>query len=182
MSLHQNPELKKAVLNLSQKEKDKLLVRLIGKDKLLLKQLHFQLLEDEYDLENRVKELKAYLAKVIDISKKTISNTPTYANFKELNYVLRHASGVINEHEKVTKDKIGEFESRLLLIKTSISLFPKLFQPDSSLAAEKLKIYMTGRIKNLVMKFEKLHEDIQFDYQEIMDYILDFADHNKLRS
>lgn len=182
MSLHKDPELKKAVLNLSQKDKDKLLVRLIGKDKLLLKQLHFQLLEDEYDLENRVSELKAYLAKVIDISKKTISNTPSYVNFKELNYVLRHANGVINEHEKVTKDKIGDFESRLLLIKTSISLFPKLFQHDSSLAAEKLKIYMTARIKNLLMKFDKLHEDIQFDYQEIMDYILDFADRNNLRS
>ena len=42
MSLHKDPELKEAVLNLPEKEKDKLLVRLIGKDTMLMKQLHFQ--------------------------------------------------------------------------------------------------------------------------------------------
>jgi DNA repair exonuclease SbcCD ATPase subunit len=61
MSLHQDAELKKAVLDLPQKEKDKLLVRLISKDKMLIKQLHFQLLENAEDLEERIEKLRKQL-------------------------------------------------------------------------------------------------------------------------
>jgi len=180
MSLNQNPELKRAVLDLNQKEKDKLLVRLIGKDKMLMKQLHYQLLENEADLEVRVGELNKQLNTIIEIANKTITNRPTYTNHKELSYVLRYASGIINEHEKVTKDKIGEFEARLWLIKIVFQLFPKLFVRDGSLASDKLRIYITGRIKSLNLKYSKLHEDIQFDYQEDLSFILQFAEERRL--
>lgn len=54
MNLKQVPELKNAILDLPSKEKDKILLRLINKDETLVEHLHFQLLEDENDLIDRV--------------------------------------------------------------------------------------------------------------------------------
>ena len=57
MKLKDVPELKNSILDLPSKEKDKLLLRLINKDETLVEHLHFQLLEDENDLQDRVKNI-----------------------------------------------------------------------------------------------------------------------------
>ena len=61
LRLSQIDELKEAIIRLPQKEKDKLLIRLINKDQMLIKQLHFQLLENENDLWDRHRELEVEL-------------------------------------------------------------------------------------------------------------------------
>lgn len=166
MSLHKDPELKAAVLHLPQKEKDKLLVRLIGKDKMLLKQLHYQLLEDEYDLEKRIELLKAKLEKLIHTPGIKLSNVQIFDNYKALNNVLRQASGMVNEHEKVTKDKFSVTESRLDILIMSYQLYPKLFQKNHLQVAEKLHTYIDTRIKAVLKNAMLLHEDLQFDLRE----------------
>lgn len=175
MSLHKNTILKEAILSLAQKEKDKLLVRLINKDKMLLKQLHFQLLEDEFDLEDRIEKLKRNLETLMSVVEKSVKNTPVYSNYSQLNALLRQASGMINEHEKVTKDKISEIECRLYLLKASFERFPKLFEATAVSSGIKLRKYAIGRIKNVTGKFDKLHEDIQFDLYAEMKFIQEFA-------
>ncbi|MEZ0452227.1 hypothetical protein ACR78Z_23450 [Sphingobacterium thalpophilum] len=166
MSLHQDPELKKAVLALPQKEKDKLLVRLISKDKMLIKQLHFQLLEDEYDLEERIVKLREQLQQLFDLGARQIGNTPQHSHFVALSKLVKQASGLVNEHEKVTKDKTSEAEFRFYILSRVISDYERLFGSSYQSAAHKLHKYITGRIKHAIGKYNKLHEDFQFDYRE----------------
>ena len=175
MSLHKQPELKDAVLNLPQKEKDKLLVRLVSKDKMLMKQLHFQLLENQLDLDDRINSLKESLRELFSTGRHAIKNIPQYSNYKELQALLRQGSGMINEHEKVTKDKYSEMECRIYILKEAFERFPSLFEASAVHAAFKLQVYVKARLKTTVNKFDKLHEDLQFDLIDDMQKILDFA-------
>lgn len=175
MSLHKQPELKEAVLNLSQKEKDKLLVRLVGKDKMLMKQLHFQLLEDHLDLEDRIEKLKSGLSNLFAVGRTSIKNIPVYSNYKELHSLIRQASGMINEHEKITKDKYSEVDCRIYIINEAFQRFPSLFEKSGVHTAFKLQEYVKARIRMTINKFEKLHEDLQFDLQEPMEQMMAFA-------
>ncbi len=180
MSLHKQPELKEAVLNLPQKEKDKLLVRLVGKDKMLMKQLHFQLLEDQMDLEDRIEKLKTNLRELFADGRHSIKNLPMYSYYKELHSLLRQASGVINEHEKVTKDKFSEVECRIYILNEAFKRFPRLFDKSAVHTALKLREYTKARLRITYTKFEKLHEDLQFDLQGPMQGVVDFATDREL--
>ena len=175
MSLHKQPELKEAVLNLPQKEKDKLLVRLVGKDKMLMKQLHFRLLEDQMDLEDRIERLKQQLADLFAEGRCTVKNIPVYSNYKALQNLIRQASGMVNEHEKVTKDKYSEVDCRIYILQTAFRRFPRLFEKSAVHSAFKLQDYTRARIKATAAKFDKLHEDLQFDLQESMEEMTAFA-------
>lgn len=175
MSLHKQPELKDAVLNLPQNEKDKLLVRLVSKDKMLMKQLHFQLLENKDDLEDRIEGLKESIHDLFSANRHSIKNIPQYSNYRELQALLRQGSGMINEHEKVTKDKYSEMECRIFLLKQAFEQFPRLFEASAVHAAFKLQLYVKARLKTTAGKFDKLHEDLQFDLSHDMQQVLDFA-------
>lgn len=179
MSLHKDPELKTAVLQLSQKEKDKLLVRLVGKDKMLLKQLHYELLEDESDLADRIEVLKN---KLFELFEKMQAEHKTVRNHRFDKYIgtnIRHANGLVNEHEKITKDKLSDVECRLIILNELFQRFPSLFDQSSYYNAPQLITYIQNRIKAVVTKYEKLHEDIQFDLREPFQSMFDFAlEHN----
>ena len=58
LNVNRIPELKQEILDLTEKEKNQLLIRLINKDQLLIEQLHFRLLENEFDLIQRFEDLK----------------------------------------------------------------------------------------------------------------------------
>lgn len=180
MSLHKDLELKEAVLNLPDKEKDKLLVRLISKDKMLLKQLHYELLEDETDLEDRITDLKDRLENLFEQQVGKIKNIPMYSNYKNLSSVLRQASGMVNEHEKITKDKFSVVECRLDILDEAFTRYPALFGPSALSPAFKLHKYIAARLKNAVKSFEKLHEDLQFDLNALMESVLSFAADHRL--
>jgi len=182
MSLHQDPELKKAVLNLPLKEKDKLLVRLISKDKMLVKQLHFQLLEDEYDLENRIEQLKEQLANMFDSRQSPVDNSPNFGNFTGLNRMMKQASGMVNEHEKVTKDKMSELECRIYILERAIDDYPRLFDSSYQSSAHKLHKYIAGRIKHVLGKYDKIHEDLQFDFRSRLQHVLEAASKSALQT
>lgn len=175
MSLHKDPELKEAVLNLSPREKDKLLIRLISKDKMLIKQLHFQLLEDDDDLIQRVNTLRDKLIEMLESGRSGIKNTATFSNYRALTSLLRQMSGLINEHEKITKDKFSEVEFRLLIINNAFKNYPILFQKSYIAAADKLHKYVIARLKTTLSKYDKLHEDLQFDLREYYDYVTTYA-------
>jgi len=175
MSLHQQPVLKKAILGLPQQEKDKLLVRLISKDRMLMKQLHFQLLEDESDLEERIDGVHRQLERLIDEAVGTIPNENVFRLADELLKVLKYGSGVVNEHFSVTKDKMSELRFRLFLVSQSFVHFDRLFEPHLYGRNDRLLRYQTGRIKYILGKYEKLHEDLQFEFREELNEVLAFA-------
>jgi len=175
MSLHQQPELKKAILGLPQQEKDKLLVRLVGKDRLLMKQLHFQLLEDESDLNERIEAVRQQLVQVVKQTKGYIPNENQRGHADELMKALKYGSGFINEHVAVTKDKMSELQFRLFLVSQSFAHFGRLFEPHLYRRNDRLLKYQAGRIKYMLGKYEKLHEDLQFEFREELNEALAFA-------
>ncbi|RLJ72167.1 hypothetical protein [Pedobacter alluvionis] len=58
MLTDKSPGLKNAVLNLPPNKKDKLLLKLVSMDFILLSQLKHQLLEDDSDLDERIGQIK----------------------------------------------------------------------------------------------------------------------------
>jgi len=151
MSLNQQPNLKEAILNLSQKEKDKLLVRLINKDKKLIEQLHFLLLENETDLIERIEKVKAKLEIVFEHSEKEVSRKRANYKHQELTAFLKTASGLVNTHASITKNKESELDLRLLILEESFDTFFNLYMSD--LLGNKANAHFTyqaTRIKNVI--------------------------------
>lgn len=181
MSLHQDPELKSAVLRLPQQEKDKLLVRLVGKDQMLMNQLHFQLLEDESDLEERISAVQNQLQQLFDRMTTYIANANEYHHAHHLVRELKYGSGVVNEHFAITKDKMSEVLLRLSLVSKSFAYFDQLFQPHPYGRNDKLLAYQANRIKYILGKFSKLHEDLQFEFQHELNEVLAFAHRSGLK-
>lgn len=175
MSLHRDPELKTAILSLPESQKDKLLTRLIGKDRMLMKQLRFQLLEDEFDLADRVADVEQQLADFFERISTYIPNTNDYKHSHHLLGELKHASGIINEHFTITKDKMSEIALRLFLVSQSFSQFANLFAPHPYGHNRKLLEYQSARLKYILGKYGKLHEDLQFEFRDTLDGALAFA-------
>src|SRR5690606_23698266 len=175
MRLNQQPELKRAILDLPQAEKDKLLVRLINKDRMLIKQLHFQLLEDEGDLDERTAALFDKLQQLIERAAGYIPNVNHARNADNLMGELKYGSGLINEHASITKDKMSEIRLRLLLVSESFAHFGNLFEEHLYRHNERLLKYQTGRLKYILGKYDKLHEDLQFEFQDELNEALAFA-------
>lgn len=175
MKLNQQPELKKAILSLPQAEKDKLLVRLINKDAMLVKQLHFQLLEDEADLDERTATLLRQLQQLIDRAAGYIPNANQSRNADYLMGELKYGSGLINEHATVTRDKMSEVRCRLFLVSQSFACFDRLFEQHLYQRNDRLLNYQTGRMKYILGKYDKLHEDLQFEFRDELNDALAFA-------
>ncbi|MEC3878021.1 hypothetical protein [Parapedobacter sp. 10938] len=181
MRLNQQPELKKAILDLPQAEKDKLLVRLINKDAMLVKQLHFQLLEDEFDLEERTAALLDQLQQLIDRAAGYIPNTLRSRNADALMGELKYGSGLINEHAAVTKDKMSEVRCRLWLVSQSFAYFGQLFEKHLYQLNDRLVQYQTSRMKYILGKYDKLHEDLQFEFRDELNNALASAHQSGMR-
>jgi len=181
MKLNQQPALKRAILDLPQAEKDKLLVRLINKDAMLTKQLHFQLLEDEFDLEERTEELLRQLQQLIDRVAGYIPNMNQRRNADHLMGELKYGSGLINEHATITKDKMSEVRCRLFLVSQSFAHFGQLFAEHLYQQNDRLLNYQTGRMKYILGKYDKLHEDLQFEFRDELNNALAFAHQSGMR-
>jgi len=181
MKLNQQPTLKKAILELPQAEKDKLLVRLINKDAMLVKQLHFQLLEDEFDLQERTAALLDRLRQLLDRSAGYIPNILRSRNADALMGELKYGSGMINEHATITKDKMSEMQCRLFLVSQSFVRFGQLFEDQLYRSNDRLLRYQTGRMKYILGKYDKLHEDLQFEFRDELNEALTFAYRSGMR-
>ncbi|MGV3763490.1 hypothetical protein [Parapedobacter sp.] len=175
MKLNQQPELKKAILALPQAEKDKLLVRLVNKDTMLVKQLHFQLLEDEIDLDERAATLLGQLQQLIDRAAGYIPNMNQARHADNLMGELKYGSGLINEHATITKDKMSEVRCRLFLVSQSFGHFGRLFEEHLYQRNDRLLKYQAGRMKYILGKYDKLHEDLQFEFRDELNDALAFA-------
>src|ERR1700749_4895929 len=105
MLLKDHKDLKAAITAIPPKEKDKLLLRLVAKDKVLTEHLHYKLLEDETDLEDRKEKIKTDVEEQIAELKKL--------NAKVALVKVRKMITSVNHFYKVTKDPVGEVELKL---------------------------------------------------------------------
>lgn len=175
MLLKDHKDLKAAITAIPPKEKDKLLLRLIAKDKVLTEHLHFKLLEDESDLEARHQSLKEEINEAVEIL--TTMRKPTS---KEALLTMRKLNGKVNHHYKVTKDPNTEVELRLFLLNhLPIGYNESLFSPLAKFN-ERLKTYFLRTALALYKKYVKLHEDLQYDLKDEFNGLIEKIEEHKL--
>jgi hypothetical protein len=167
MLLSEHAALKLEIKSLPEKEKDKLLLRLIAKDKVLTEHLHFKLLEDEHDLVQRLEQLLYRIDEGIAelLNGKKVNSKDTLLKMRKLN-------GSINHHFKVTKDLNSEMELRIHLlnqipIEFNESIFSSLYKFN-----EKLNVYFVKTTASVLNKYYKMHEDLQFDLKTALNTLL----------
>jgi len=167
MLLSEHKHLKMEIRSLPEKEKDKLLLRLIAKDKVLVEHLHFKLLEDESDLIVRANKLHEEIDERIEEMQHTRKLSSKEAMLK-----MRKLNGSISHHFKVTKDVTTEMELKIHLLKLMPIDFREGVVSPMYRFNEKLNIYFVKSSIAVWNKFKKLHEDVQFDLSADFNAVL----------
>lgn len=160
-------QLKAAVLRLPVKEKDKLLLRLVAKDKSLVKRLYFELMEGGETRDERAAELRRQIAdNLAEGLKQPLS--PGY-----LLMYLRYWSGQITDHVKTTKDKLGEVALNAFLLAETFRLFRPMLDAHSARRSDTLAPYVVRKLIGLQGKASKLHEDYHIEFRSDMKFIFE---------
>ncbi|AZA78184.1 deoxyuridine 5'-triphosphate nucleotidohydrolase [Chryseobacterium sp. G0186] len=155
-------EFKAALSTFSSPEKDKLIFRLLRKDKLLSKKLYFELIDPETTDDKR-NAMEENVEEKILLASKYIGNSQYFLR------TIRKISAEITEHVKITTDKFGEVSLNLLLIN-------KILDYNSDLSRQrfdnvyKLYIYLINKLFKSLTLIKKLDEDY---WMEIDEYLQD---------
>lgn len=153
-------EFKEALSHLPVKEKDKLLFRLLKKDKILAKRLEFELLSSA-----TVEDQRAEMERRIEEQVKLFSNR--FYSLGYLNMDIRYLSGEITEHEKVTKDKFGEASLNLLLMKEVLKHNNQhIIDSGSARQFSKLGVALIARTYKILLLIDKLDQDYFMEFEE----------------
>lgn len=155
-------ELENAILNLSQKEKDRHLLRLISKNNLLREQMQYTLLEDESDLIWRREEIK-------DLTEQLLDRRYSYSGV--LLKDIRLLSAIIIWHRRVTKDKYGEVELALSLLEKVLDKH-QIHINRSGRKSDSMRVYLVRKAIAVIKYIDALHEDFRFDFVSRMNKVL----------
>ncbi len=164
-------QLKLAIARMPQKEKDKLLLRLVAKDEKLVERLVFELLEGGETTDERAREIR-------DLIEKSLPQpgarhlTPGW-----LLMDLRSLNARITDHVKTTKDKPGEVILGCFLFAEAIRRHREMLHKLAK-RSDTFSPYFVKRAEALVKKGEKLHEDLHLEFRhdlnEVLHFIWDF--------
>lgn len=158
-------ELKRAIVQMPQKEKDKLLLRLIGKDDNLVKRLEFELIEKGDTIQIRRDDIKRNILKIAQMT----HSTPGWMMMD-----MRNFSGDISQHVKTTKDKYGDIELTLYLLLIFFehqSAMLLIHNSKSDSCAE----YIAKKTDGLLKKLNKFDPDYFVDFERDMQKLLDYV-------
>ena len=167
MKLSEHKELKIEILALPPKEKDKLLLRLVAKDKVLTEHLHFLLLEDESNLRDRVSAIKEQILETME-NLKSSKNT----NAKEVLSILRKLAKAVNHNFRVTKTNFEDVDLRIFLFNNTITKFKSGMFSSYKNYEQLFGTYFVKSTLITLRKFYKLHEDLQYDLKNDMNKLL----------
>ncbi len=149
-------ELKKAIAELPEKQKDKLLFRLLRQHPLLADQLYFELVDDT-SVDGRRDRMEARLVTRMEQA------TASYRSPKRLLTDLRLASAEIAEHVKVTRDRYGEVHLNLRMLVLALSGNATRLNSTTYGLSAKLCIYVVAKVFHMLVLMQKLHPDLRFD-------------------
>lgn len=156
------PDLRKALFNLPQKEKDQLLARLVAQDSVLTEQLSYRLLEGPDALEERRHRLRQQ----VDDPVRGYHPTPN-----DLLVILRQLQARLAYHTKITGDAYGEAE---LSIRLLLNVFHH--QPDSVVRlhgpTQPLLQHLARRTQEALKQAQKLHEDYHVELAGSLNELL----------
>ncbi|MBE4947142.1 calponin homology domain-containing protein [Chryseobacterium culicis] len=155
-------EFKAALSAFSGADKDKLIFRLLRKDKLLSKKLYFELIDPETTDDKR-NSMEEHVEEQVLLASKYVENAKYFLS------TVRKISAEITEHVKITTDKFGEVSLNLLLVN-------KILENNSDLGRQrfdnvyKLYIYIINKVFKSLVLIKKLDEDY---WMEIDEYLRD---------
>ena len=159
-------ELKDAISRLPSAEKDKLIFRLLKYDLSLANRLLFELVSCD-SKEDKRKQAKKEIEHRIEMSKRHIQHsTPGF-----LMMDMREASGIINEHVSITKDKYGEIYLHIFLLKEYLEICNDHFKDYPLKKSCNFNIYCVARAFKIMVLLKKIHEDLQFDFADDIEEI-----------
>ncbi|WP_312394539.1 deoxyuridine 5'-triphosphate nucleotidohydrolase [Chryseobacterium sp.] len=163
-------EFKAALSNFSSIEKDRLIFRLLKKDKLLSKKLYFELIDPE-TTDNKRDAMEEIIAEKVLLASKYIGNQQYFLG------IIRKLSAEITEHVKITTDKFGDISLNLLMIN-------KILDYNEDLRTQrfdnvyKLYIYLINKIFKALTLTKKLDEDYWIEIDEYLDKLHDKIQEN----
>ncbi len=163
-------EFKQALSQFSNSEKDKLIFRLLKKDKLLSKKLYFELIDEETTDDKRNTMEENIRERILEISK-------YIGNQKYFLVLIRKLSAEITEHVKVTTDKFGDVSLNLFLINEILEHNEKLGQQRFD-NVYKLYIYLINKIFKALTLIKKLDEDYWMEFDELLENLNEKIDNN----
>ena len=161
-------ELKKAIKNLPEPEKDKLLLRLIAKDRMLIAKLTHQLLEDEVDAEAQREVLSRQIqAHFTSENFGAWNHTPGLVMMEQ-----RAFSGAITRHLKITKDKYGEIQLMLLLVNMPFRTQSKILY-DNQHRADTYAPYVCKKAQDIFKKLNRIDRDYYVEFEKDVNEMLE---------
>ncbi|WP_080776673.1 deoxyuridine 5'-triphosphate nucleotidohydrolase [Chryseobacterium phocaeense] len=154
-------EFKAALSAFSSIEKDRLIFRLLKKDKLLSKKLYFELIDQETTDDKR-NAMENHVTEKILLASKYIGNAKYFMS------TVRTISADITEHVKITTDKFGEVSLNLLLVN-------RILDHNDDLSRQrfdnvyKLYIYIINKVFKALVLTKKLDEDYWMEIDELLE-------------
>lgn len=152
-------EFKKALQELPEKEKDKLILRLLRRDMDLAEKLFFELVDTD-----SIEDKRRIMENEISIFIQRFSE-----NYHSLDYItvlLRGISGKISHHVKITKDKLGEISLNLQMLNEVIELNTFSLAHSKPQKSTKFYNYVVVRAFKILLLIDALHEDFLLDFKE----------------
>lgn len=157
-----SPALRKALLQLPQKEKDQLLTRLVAQDAVLTEQLAYRLLEGPDALEAR----RAALRQQVDDPVRGFHQTPN-----DLLVILRQLQARLAYHGRITEDAFGEVELSLRLLANVFQHQPELVNRLHG-PTQPLLQHLIRRTQEALKQAEKLHPDYHIELADSVNAVL----------
>ena len=152
-------EFKKAIQELPNSEKDKLIFRLLKRDLDLANRLYFELVDVETVEDKRT-------AFEIEMIKKINYFSDRYYSVGYLLQDTRFLSGDINNHVKITKDKFGEISLNLKMLNHLLTVNNKRIETVTYSKAYTLCIYVIARAFKILLLIKAIDEDYFLDFKE----------------
>lgn len=167
-------EFKAALSNFSSVEKDRLIFRLLKKDKLLSKKLYFELIDPE-TTDNKRDDMEEIVQEKVLLASKYISNQKYFLS------VIRKISAEITEHVKITTDKFGEVTLNLLLVNEILKYNEDLSRQRFD-NVYKLYLYLINKTVRALLLIRKLDADYWMEIDEYLDPLKENILQNKYLS
>ncbi|MCY0970339.1 deoxyuridine 5'-triphosphate nucleotidohydrolase [Chryseobacterium wangxinyae] len=156
-------EFKAALSNFSAIEKDRLIFRLLKKDKLLSKKLYFELIDTETTDQKRT-QMEELIEERVLLASKYIGNPKYFL------VLIRKISAEITEHVKITTDKFGDIYLQLFLVNEILESNDKLNHQRFD-NIYKLYIYLINKLLKAIISIKKIDEDYWMELNEILESI-----------
>jgi hypothetical protein len=155
-------EFKRALQELSEKEKDKLILRLLRRDLDLAEKLYFELVDTD-----TVEDKRRNMVTLISNDINRIAE-----NYHSLDFIaveMRRISGKISHHVKITKDKFGEISLNLQMLNETIEQNAFSLSHSKPQKSTKFYNYVIVRAFKILLLIHALHEDFLLDFKEDLE-------------